>query len=42
MNFDYMVAYLSGDKAKASKIAVDLLCELEVVSNRQYTSAEVV
>jgi hypothetical protein len=42
MNFDYMVAYLSGDKAQALKIAVDLLCELEVVSARQYTSAEVV
>ena len=42
MNFEYMVAYLSGDKAQASKIAVNQLCELEVVSTRQYNSAEVV
>ena len=42
MSFEYMVAYLSGDKAQASKIAVAQLCKLEVVSTRQYNSAEVV
>jgi hypothetical protein len=42
MNFEYMVAYLSGDTSEAMKIAVAQLCELEVVKRQQYTSAEVV
>jgi len=41
MNFEYMVAYLSGNEGEALKIVVDQLCQLEVVERRQYSTNKV-
>jgi len=41
MNFEYMVAFLSGDKSKADKIGANQLVTLNVVRVRQYLTGQV-
>jgi hypothetical protein len=41
MNFEYMVAFLSGNEGEALKIVVDQLCQIEVVECRKYTTGQV-
>jgi hypothetical protein len=41
MNFEYMVAFLSGNEGEAMQIAVNQLCQLEVMERRQYTTGQV-
>lgn len=41
MNFEYMVAFLSGDKGEALQLVVAELCKIEVVATRQYLTNQV-
>jgi hypothetical protein len=36
-----MVAFLSGNEGEAMKIAVNQLCQIEVMERRQYLSGQV-